>query len=99
MFDSDPRELDARALSGLIAEQHRVRVAAECRLLELACQWADLHGGLADPRGRAVAGERSRNPGGEGTPSVQEFAAAEFGAQLETTTGAAWELIGDALDL
>ncbi len=99
MFESDLAQLDARSLSGLVAEQHRIRVRAECRLLELACHWADLHSGSVDPRGHQIEGERARTPGGDGAPPVQEFAAAELGAQLETTTGAAWELIGDALDL
>ncbi len=99
MFDSDPTELTIDAAARLIAEQHRVRAVAECRLLELAAHWADLHSGPADPADRGVAGERLRTPGGAGTPGVLEFAAAELGAHLETTTYAGWELIGDALDL
>ncbi len=104
MFDPSLFQLDAAAVSRLVAEQHRTLVMAECAVLELACHWADLHDG--DPLGRPVdpsrhrtAGEGVRLPGGDGTPTVQEFAAAEFGAQIQTTTNAAWELIGDALDL
>ncbi len=99
MFDSGPAELTIGAAARIIAEQHRARVVAECRLLELAAHWADLHSGPTDPRGRRIAGERVRTPGGDGTPGVLEFAAAELGAQLETTTFAGWELMGDALDL
>ena len=99
MFDSDPAELTIDAAARLVAEQHRVRVVAECRLLELAAQWADLHSAPPDPAVRDVAGEGLRTPGGAGTPGVLEFAAAELGAHLETTTYAAWELMGDALDL
>jgi len=99
VFDSDPAELTIDAAARLVAEQHRVRVVAECRLLELAAQWADLHSAPPDPAVRDVAGEGLRTPGGAGTPGVLEFAAAELGAHLETTTYAAWELMGDALDL
>lgn len=99
MFDSDLAELDAGRAALLAAELHRARVVAECRLLEVAAHWADLHSRPTDPQLRRVAGERERVPGGAGTPGVQEFAAAELGALLETTTGSAWELIGDALDL
>jgi hypothetical protein len=37
--------------------------------------------------------------GGEGTPEVLEFAVAELGARLETTTGSARAFVADALDL
>jgi hypothetical protein len=37
--------------------------------------------------------------GGDGTPEVLEFAAAEFGACMETSYGAARALMADALDL
>jgi hypothetical protein len=37
--------------------------------------------------------------GGEGTPEVAEFAAAELGAELQMSPWAAAQLIGDALDL
>ena len=46
------------------------------------------------------AGCRTRSKvGGEGTAEVFEFAAAELGAQLETTAGSAKALMADALDL
>lgn len=83
----------------MIGELHRARVVAECRILELAAHWADLHSGPADAGARGTCGERERTVGGAGTPKVLEFAAAEFGALVETTTNGAWELIGDALDL
>lgn len=43
--------------------------------------------------------ERARRLGGQGTPEVLEFAAAELGARQGTTTGAGRALIADALDL
>jgi Domain of unknown function (DUF222) len=99
MFDSLADLPDAGATAALLAAEHRARVSAECRLVELAAHWADLHSGLPEPDGREVCGQRHRVPGGDGTPAVLEFAAAELGALLETTTGAAWELMADALDL
>ena len=99
MFDWRVLAADPATVSRMVAEQHRTLVRAECGLLELACHWADLHSGPVDPGRRRVAGEIVRLPGGDGPPTVQEFAAAEFGVQIQTTTNAAWALIGDALDL
>ena len=38
-------------------------------------------------------------PGGEGTPEIADFAAAELGCSLKTSAGSAKRLIADALDL
>lgn len=74
---------------------------AEAELIELAYQWAVLHS--ADRLDPAEAGrpgrERSRQLGGDGTPEVTEFAAAEFGARIGRSPYAAAALIADALDL
>jgi len=43
--------------------------------------------------------EQARQLGGEGTPQVLEFAAAELGARMETTVGSARAVMADALDL
>ena len=43
--------------------------------------------------------ETASEPGGDGTPTVAGFAAAELGCALGVTAGAASRLIGDALDL
>ncbi|MGI8521733.1 MAG: DUF222 domain-containing protein, partial [Nocardioides sp.] len=43
--------------------------------------------------------ERARRFGGDGTPEVTEFAAAELGARLGLSSYSARELIADALDL
>ena len=73
----------------------------EVRILVAAVQHAILHNGDGvDPREAALPGrEQARRYGGEGTPRVAEFAAAEFGARLGLTTYAGRELIADALDL
>lgn len=59
--------------------------------LAYAALWADLH-----PQPSSV---RERPFGADGTPGVAEFAAAELGLLLGTSTGAAASLLRDALDL
>ena len=74
---------------------------AETDLLRVAYQWAirndpdRLDPGAADRPGR----ERARHLGGDGTPLVCEFAAAELGARIGRSPHAAAKLMADALDL
>jgi Domain of unknown function (DUF222) len=85
----------------LVSTAHRLVMERECHLVELAAHWADLH----HPASQSVAavtlpgGEQARMLGGQGTPEVLEFAAAELGAGMETTTGSARAFLADALDL
>jgi hypothetical protein len=74
---------------------------AEIELLRLAYRWAVVHpADRLDPVEAAKPGrEQARRVGGEGTPEVTEFAAAEFGARIGRSPYAAARLIGDALDL
>jgi hypothetical protein len=57
---------------------------AEVDLLRVAYQWAVVHDpGRLDPAGAKRPGrERARLLGGDGTPEVTEFAAAELGARI-----------------
>jgi hypothetical protein len=75
--------------------------ADECRLVELAAHWADLHHPDSQaPAEKTLPGaEQGRQLGGDGTPEVLEFCAAEFGAQLQTGYVSARSLMADALDL
>ena len=74
---------------------------AEVDMLRAAYQWAVLHPGIVlDPVEAGKPGrERPRRLGGDGTPEVSEFAAAEFGARIGRSPYAAASLIADALDL
>ena len=101
MFDStgEPLAVKAADLAGLIERNHAELVSAECRMLQLACAWADAHyldsgGGEYQP-----LIQRACAWGGEGTPEVSEYCAAELGALQGTGMMAARSLIGDALDL
>jgi hypothetical protein len=93
--------MDAALTLSLVSAAHRRVVESECRLVELAAHWADLPNPVSQaPAARPLPGaEQGRAWGGEGTPEVMEFAAAELGARLETTVGSARALIADALDL
>ncbi len=92
---SEEELLDA---AGACAEAIR---DAETDLLRLAYEWAIVHPvDRLDPDGADRPGrERARQLGGEGTPEVCEFAAAQFGARIGRSPYAAAALIGDALDL
>jgi hypothetical protein len=88
----------AGTLAAAEANEHAL-IAAEIRRLLLAAHWADLHSGDAVPERRLPGSERAIRLGGEGTPTVGDFAAAELGCVLRLSDGSASRLIGDALDL
>ncbi|MFC7503436.1 DUF222 domain-containing protein, partial [Nocardioides sp. GCM10030258] len=79
--------------------QHAARVEAERNILKAAYQWAVLHSPdrlpLSDKRGR----ERAKRAGGVGTPLITEYAAAAFGARIQTSPYGAKKLIADAVDI
>ena len=74
---------------------------AEAQLLRVAYAWAVMHDpARLGPADSARPGrERPRLLGGDGTPEVCEFAAAELGARIGRSPYAAAKLMGDALDL
>ena len=74
---------------------------AEVDLLHAAYHWSVVHSAdRLDPAERGRPGrEQARQLGGDGTPEVAEFAAAELGARIGRSPYAAAQLIADALDL
>jgi hypothetical protein len=101
MFDS-LEELPAvktAHLAGLIEQNHAELVSAECRMLQLACAWADAHYLDSGTDEYQPLIQRACAWGGEGTPEVSEYCAAELGALQGTGMMAARSLIADALDL
>jgi hypothetical protein len=101
MFDRQTGGPDAAATLSLVSQAHRLVLEQECALVELATHWADLHHPDSQPQlVKPLPGvEQGRPLGGQGTPEVLEFAAAELGARMETTVGSARALMADALDL
>ena len=101
MFDSQDVGADAATTLSLVSRAHHQVLEHECALIELAAHWADLHHPDSQPSpAKPLPGtEQGRQLGGQGTPEVLEFAAAELGAQMETTVGSGRALIADALDL
>ena len=89
MFDYQVGGLDAPATAAAVSATHQLMIEHECLLLRLAAHWADLHhpDSRAEPDDRPGR-ETARRLGGEGTPEVLEFAAAELAARQGTTTGA-----------
>ena len=99
VFENDLVELDAAGtLAAAEANEHTL-ITAEIRRLQIAAHWADLHPGDSVPESRLPGTEHPVRLGGEGTPTVGDFAAAELGCVLRISDGAAARLIGDALDL
>jgi hypothetical protein len=101
VFDSQGGP-DAAATLSLVGQAHRQVREQECALVELAAHWADLNHPDSQPpsTGKPMPGaEQARQLGGQGTPQVLEFAAAELGARMETTVGSARAVMADALDL
>jgi hypothetical protein len=101
MFDSRAGGPDAAVTLAQVDAAHRRVLADECRLVELAAHWADLHHPDSQaPAEKTLPGaEQGRQLGGDGTPEVLEFCAAEFGAQMQTGHVSARSLMADALDL
>jgi hypothetical protein len=101
MFDSvgELPAVSTAGLAGLIEQNHAELVSAECRMLQLACAWADAH--YLDSRSEEYQPlvQRACAWGGEGTPEVSEYCAAELGALQGTGIMAARSLIADALDV
>ena len=101
MFDSTEELAPAGAahLAGLIEQNFAELVSAECRMLQLACAWADTHYLDSGSDEYQPLIQRACAWGGEGTPEVSEYCAAELGALQGTGIMAARSLIADALDL
>jgi hypothetical protein len=101
MFDSQAGGPDAATTLSLVARARRMALQTECQLIELAAHWADLHHPDSQaPAERTLPGaEQGRQLGGDGTPEVLEFAAAELSTGLQTSIGSARALMADALDL
>ncbi|WP_203336075.1 HNH endonuclease signature motif containing protein [Nocardioides limicola] len=99
MEATDLTELTSGALLDFAGAQARSVRVAEVQLLRAGYQWAVLNNPDTLPATTAPGRERARRWGGQGTPEVAEFAAAEFGARLGVSPYAARALIADALDL
>jgi len=77
------------------AEQQRLH---DSRVLVLACAWADAHEPpVGSPYGPVV--ERACYYGGDGTPEVAEFCAAEFAALQGVSFSVGRSLMADAVDV
>jgi hypothetical protein len=99
VFENELVELDAAAtLAAAEANEHAL-ITAEARRLHIAAHWADLHPGDAIAKSRIRGTEHPVRLGGEGTPTVGDFAPTELGCALRTSSGSACRLIADALDL
>ncbi|WP_375430820.1 hypothetical protein [uncultured Friedmanniella sp.] len=66
-------------LAGLFERNHRALMQAECQALMLAAAWADAHEVDVDAGDYQPLIERACFVGGDGTPAVSEFCAAELG--------------------
>lgn len=95
LTDADPAgdELSDRAFLEAAAEDLRVRRLAEVAELVRATAWAARTG---EPRDE---NDPMTTPGGDGTPSVREYAIPELAMARETHPATTRALMADALDL
>jgi hypothetical protein len=99
VFENGLSELDPACTLAAAEANERTLIVAETRRLQIAAHWADLHSGDAISQNRLPGAEHPIRLGGDGTPTVADFAPAELGCVLRLSAGAAAKLIGDALDL
>ena len=99
MFENDLVEWDASTTAAAAEANEHTLIIAETRRLQIAAHWADLHPGDAVAESGLPGAEHPVRLGGNGTPTVGDFAPAELGCVLRISDGAADRLIGDALDL
>ena len=93
-------ELDGSACADALTSSQASLVDAERLQVELVAQWCDLHSGGRWSHDRVLPGrERAVVVGGDGTPAVGEFAAAELAVLLGMTTQGAQGLMRDVLGL
>ena len=79
--------------------QHAERLRAERNILRAAYQWAVLHSPDRLPPPAKRNRKRARPAGAEGTPLITEYAAATFGARIQTSPYGAKKLIAAAVDI
>jgi hypothetical protein len=99
VFENELIELDAAGTLAAAEANEHAMITAEVRQLQIAAHWADLHPGDAVTASRLPGTEHPIRLGGDGTPTVGGFAAAELGCALRMSDGSAARMIGDALDL
>jgi hypothetical protein len=99
VFENDLVGLDGAGTLAAAEANETTLITAEVRRLQIAAHWADLHPGEAVVESRLPGTEHPVRLGGDGTPTVGGFAAAELGCVLRMSDGAAARMIGDALDL
>ena len=93
-MNHDLSDLDAPALLAASSEAVRARRAAEVRDLEVLAQWAAVHS--ADP---TQEWDALVQPGGDGTPGVQDFCLGEIALARGTGVTATTNAMADVLDL
>ncbi|GAB3765381.1 hypothetical protein FB382_002124 [Nocardioides ginsengisegetis] len=95
-------ETPAEVLAAARAEK-QVAQAAECRLLELAAEWAAMHSTAsiddAATHWAAGFGDTGIAVAGPGAPLVAEFCVAEFAAAVGLPTDVGSAYIGEAVEL
>ena len=92
-------DMSAGDVLAFVEDRHAARLDAERDILRAAYQWAVLHNPDSLPETDKRGRDRARPAGAEGTPRITEYAAAAFGARIQTSPYGAKRLIADAVDL
>jgi hypothetical protein len=101
MVGGEERGLGVGDVLDAVERWHTEQLDREMRIFVAAAHVADLHHpGSRGADEKVLAGmERGVRPGGVGTPTVLEFAAAELGPRIGRSPYAARMLMADALDV
>jgi len=92
-------ELGVEGVLDAVEAWHAIRIEADVAIFVAAARFADLHDPGSRDDGPVLPGsERGVRLGGAGTPTVWEFAPAEFAARIGKGPYAGRALVADALD-
>ncbi len=92
-------DMSAGDVLAFAESRHAARLDAERDILRAAYQWAVLHSPDRLPESDKRRRERARPAGAEGTLLITEYAAATFGARIQTSPFGAKKLIAAAVDI
>jgi hypothetical protein len=78
VFENDLAELDTVGTLAAAEDNEHALIAAETRRLHIAAHWAHLHPGDATPQSRIPGTQHPIRLGGDGTPTIADFAPADI---------------------
>ena len=88
LLDADIDDLDAPAARAWVAASQRLERFTEARRYQVAAHYADLHPPQPDIGPKPIGAEGTIAPGGDGTPTMGEFAITDLASPRTAPAGA-----------